>query len=151
MYLHYNSSSLLKPEHKLMESLSSFLRGHTKVHLKGRTIVEHCALKMAYKNRLYRSFNLTQFNPKKEPELTKSISNIWLQSLKDLWAYLLRLWMTVDFPDESTTVVMGNIFYLEIKSMPHMEWGRAMVFRGKVPCYLGGSTPGFDPLLKPPK
>lgn len=85
MYLHYNSSSLLKPEHNLMGSLSSFLRGHTKVQLEGRTIVEHCAVKMACKNRLYRSFNLTQFNPKK-PELTKSypISNIWLQSLKDL-------------------------------------------------------------------
>lgn len=69
-----------------MESLSSFLRGHTKVHLKGKTIVEHYALKMAYKNKLYKSINLTQFNPKKKPELTKShpISNIWLQSLKDL-------------------------------------------------------------------
>lgn len=89
---HCNSSSLLKPEHSLMESLSSFPRGHTKVHLKGRTIVEHYALKMAYKNRLYKSINLTQFNPKK-PELTKShpISNIWLQSLKDLWPFLLRL------------------------------------------------------------
>lgn len=48
-----------------MESLSSFLRGHTKVHLKGKTIVEHYALKMAYKNKLYKSINLTQFNPKK--------------------------------------------------------------------------------------
>lgn len=48
-----------------MENLPSFLSGYAKVHLKGRTILEYCAFKMAYKNRLYKSFKLTEFNPKK--------------------------------------------------------------------------------------